>query len=121
MTDTIADQWNAAHPVGTPVHAWPIHRGDPPMITRTRTPAWTLGHGAAVVSVEGYAGGISLTHIEPRDGNDTWPHLDPAPTGKWTVDPREVSEAEADAAREAWNQEGHDTAGPHHDYTADPW
>lgn len=32
--------------------------------TVTRTPAWTLGHGAAVVSVEGYAGAIALTHVD---------------------------------------------------------
>jgi hypothetical protein len=64
---TTADQWNATHPVGTPVHAWPGSRDDKPIATHTRTPAWTLGHGAAVVSVEGYAGGIRLAHIEPRD------------------------------------------------------
>lgn len=61
-----ADDWNATHPVGTPVLAWPGVREDEPLATRTRTPAWTLGHGAAVVSVEGYAGGIALTHVEPR-------------------------------------------------------
>jgi hypothetical protein len=57
--------WNAAHPVGTPVLAWPGTRDDEPLVTRTRTPAWTLGHGAAVVSVEGRSGGIALTHIQP--------------------------------------------------------
>jgi len=66
LTGTTADQWNAAHPVGTPVLAWPASRDDEPMTTRTRTPAWTLGHGTAVVSVEGYTGGISLGHIEAR-------------------------------------------------------
>jgi hypothetical protein len=70
MTDTTADQWNAAHPVGTPVLAWPATRDDPPMATRTRTPAWTLGHGDVVVSVEGYTGGIRLAHIERRDHAD---------------------------------------------------
>ncbi|MFB4265360.1 hypothetical protein [Nonomuraea sp. GTA35] len=57
--------WNTAHPVGTPVLAWPGTRDDEPLMTRTRTPAWTLGHGAAVVSVEGRSGGIALTHIQP--------------------------------------------------------
>ena len=28
------------------------------------TPAWTLGHGEPVVSVEGYAGGICLDHVD---------------------------------------------------------
>jgi hypothetical protein len=66
-----ADQWNAAHPVGTPVLAWPGFLDDEPLSTRTRTPAWTLGHGDVVVSVDGYAGGIVLDHIEVRDADDT--------------------------------------------------
>ncbi|MEV4181658.1 hypothetical protein AB0J28_09445 [Streptosporangium canum] len=63
-----ADDWNATYPVGTPVLAWPGTLKDEPMATRTRTPAWTLGHGAAVVSVEGRSGGIALTHVEPVPG-----------------------------------------------------
>lgn len=63
-----ADDWNSLHPIGTPVLAWPGVRDDEPLTTRTRTPAWTLGHGAPVVSVEGYAGGIALTHVEPVPG-----------------------------------------------------
>jgi hypothetical protein len=60
-----ADEWNARYPVGTPVHAYPGSRDDAPLTTTTRTPAWTLGHGAAVVSVDGVTGGICLTHIDP--------------------------------------------------------
>ncbi|MFB6813064.1 hypothetical protein ACFCV8_00755 [Streptomyces sp. NPDC056347] len=60
-----ADEWNARHPVGTPVLAYPGTRDAEPLDTVTRTPAWTLGHGAAVVSVEGEAGGICLTHVDP--------------------------------------------------------
>lgn len=59
-----AAAWNAVYPVGTPVLAWPGTRDEEPLVTRTRTPAWTLGHGAAAVSVEGRAGGIFLTHIQ---------------------------------------------------------
>ncbi|MFH8751044.1 hypothetical protein ACH4GK_32115 [Streptomyces rimosus] len=84
-----AEQWNKRYPVGTPVIAYPCVRPEHPLavavrerqesggyvapddsdpctrlVTVTRTPAWTLGHGAAVVSVEGYAGGICLTHID---------------------------------------------------------
>lgn len=71
MTEpTDADRWNALHPVGTPVHAWPARRDTEPMATHTRTAAWTLGHGTAVVSVDGYPGGISLSHIEPRAAAD---------------------------------------------------
>ncbi|MFE3202162.1 hypothetical protein [Embleya sp. NPDC059237] len=65
-----ADRWNAHHPVGALVHAWPGSRDTEPVTTRTRTPAWTLGHGTAVVSVDGYAGGISLGHIEAREPAD---------------------------------------------------
>lgn len=62
-----ADQWNANYPIGTPVFAWPGARDEAPLATRTRASAWTLGHGEPVVSVQGYAGGISLDHIEPRE------------------------------------------------------
>lgn len=83
-----AEEWNARYPVGTPVVAYPsirpehavavayreaaeagrTFRSDTDPCTRlettTRTPAWTLGHGEPVVSVEGYAGGIALTHVD---------------------------------------------------------
>ncbi|MFF8914202.1 hypothetical protein ACF08M_12960 [Streptomyces sp. NPDC015032] len=83
------EQWNALYPIGTPVVAYPGVRPEDPLAvavrkrqadgrfvekadadlcraltTVTRTPAWTLGHGAPVVSVEGYAGGIHLTHVD---------------------------------------------------------
>jgi hypothetical protein len=73
-----AEQFNAAFPVGTPVVAYPLTRpeDDQPdfferLETVTRTPAWTLGHGKPVVSVDGYAGGIALTHIDPITGEAT--------------------------------------------------
>ncbi|WP_405888792.1 hypothetical protein OG762_36490 [Streptomyces sp. NBC_01136] len=59
-----AEQFNAAHPVGTPVVAYPGTRDDEGLIVKTRTPAWELGHGAPVVSVDDYAGGICLTHVD---------------------------------------------------------
>lgn len=62
-----ADEFNAAHPVGTRVLAFPGSRDGRALYTRTRTPAWNLS-GHPVVSVEGYPGGIALTHIEtPED------------------------------------------------------
>lgn len=60
-----ADRWNVRYPVGTPVVAYPGARWDEPLRTRTRTPAWRLGHGDSVVSVDGHAGGICLTHVDP--------------------------------------------------------
>lgn len=62
--DQAAIDWNIAHPVGTPVLAWPGFKSDEPLRTRTRSSAWTLPSGDTVVSVEGHAGGIALTHVE---------------------------------------------------------
>ena len=66
-----ADEFNARHPVGTLVtyyHVFPEVEADGllPMITHTRTPAWELGDGSQVVSVQGRSGGTCLTHIELR-------------------------------------------------------
>lgn len=36
----------------------------PPVESRTRSEAWELGHGAAVVLIEGRPGGVDLTHLE---------------------------------------------------------
>jgi hypothetical protein len=67
----LADAWNAKHPVGTPVIAYPWVRPEHPafdpktvLVTRTRSVAWPLGHGEPVVLVEGYSGGIVLEHID---------------------------------------------------------
>jgi hypothetical protein len=88
-----ADEFNARYPVGTPVFAYPFIRPEDPVAiayqervkdgrtfgnpdpckrlkTKTRTPAWTLGHGEPVVSVEGYAGGICLSHVDVREQCD---------------------------------------------------
>lgn len=59
-----AEDWNQNHPVGTPVRAYPGTRTAEPTLTRTRSRAWTLGHGAAVVAVAGQAGGILLSHVD---------------------------------------------------------
>jgi hypothetical protein len=83
-----AEEFNARYPIGTPVVAYPGIRPEHPVAvayrkaveagrtvfgetnpckrleTVTRTRAWTLGHGAPVVSVEGYGGGIALTHVD---------------------------------------------------------
>jgi hypothetical protein len=75
-----ADQWKERYPIGTPVIAYPGFRPEHPaaktlgarrLETRTRSRAWTLGHGEPVVSVEGYAGGIALTHIDLRTEETT--------------------------------------------------
>jgi len=68
-----AEAWNERHPIGTPVIAYPgIRPKDPAaaasgvhrLETVTRSRAWNLGHGSPVVSVEGYSGGICLSHVD---------------------------------------------------------
>ncbi|MEU5974365.1 hypothetical protein [Streptomyces sp. NPDC047315] len=65
-----AEDWNERYPVGTRVHAYPRTRDDAPLRTRTCSRAWTLGHGSAVVMVEGHSAGILLTHVDPVEAGD---------------------------------------------------
>ncbi|WP_047471571.1 hypothetical protein [Streptomyces sp. M10] len=68
-----AEQWNALHPVGTPVFAFPGFRPEDEQAgwscerieSQTRSRAWTLGGHTPVVMVEGRVGGIALTHVDP--------------------------------------------------------
>lgn len=59
------ERFNEQHPVGTPVRYWPGIRSGEGRQSVTRTPAWLVS-GKPCVSVEGYPGGIALTHIEAR-------------------------------------------------------
>jgi len=65
-------------PIGTPVLAYPGIRPDDPFArairpkvldTVTRSEVWEVG-GTLVVSVEGYAGGIALSHIDRKSDAD---------------------------------------------------
>jgi hypothetical protein len=58
-----AEIWNNTVPVGTPVRYWPVMQAGEPLTTKTRSEAWTLGSGTAVVKVEGIAGGVALSHV----------------------------------------------------------
>jgi hypothetical protein len=69
------EEFNAAHPVGTPVVAYPGVRPDDPaaeafgvtrIVTRTRTEAWSA-HGTPVVMVNDHGAWIALTHIDVID------------------------------------------------------
>ena len=77
--DKNASEFNARYSVGTPVVAYPGFRPeDTPntvnrLITRTRSEAWNIGSGASVVMVDGHAGGIALSHIEPITVSDSSP------------------------------------------------
>lgn len=58
-----AEQFNQKYPIGTKVQYFPIKGDTRHLDTETRTPAWTLGHGEPVVSVNGIAGGVSIDHL----------------------------------------------------------
>lgn len=66
-----ADAWNLAHPVGTPVIAYPDARpedfpNDPRIVTSTRSKATVLGGHTAVVWVHGHSACIALSHVDVR-------------------------------------------------------
>lgn len=59
------EQFNRHVPEGSPVLFWPGERAGEGRSSRTRSEAWLLGGHTPVVMVEGYAGGIALTHVFP--------------------------------------------------------
>ncbi|MFF1709249.1 hypothetical protein [Streptomyces sp. NPDC058268] len=66
-------RWNAAHPIGTPVSAYPgarpeDDRNDERLDTATRSKAQVLGGHTAVVWVDGHSACIALSHIDIRTG-----------------------------------------------------
>ncbi|MFF4489488.1 hypothetical protein ACFY0F_23815 [Streptomyces sp. NPDC001544] len=66
-----ADAWNLAHPVGTPVIAYPGGRpedfpNDRRIVTSTRSKATVLGGHTAVVWVHGHRACIALSHVDVR-------------------------------------------------------
>lgn len=55
------DEWNAAHPVGTPIA---VTQDDGSVVeTTTRSEAWCLGHGEPVVKYAGRAGCYLLSRV----------------------------------------------------------
>lgn len=58
------DQWNASHPVGTLVQYRSLigEQTKWDVVGKTRSEAWVVC-GEAVVSIEGKAGGVALTHL----------------------------------------------------------
>ena len=63
------DDFNRRAPIGTTVRFWPGAREGEGRIAKTRTPAWLMP-SAVVVSVEGYPGGIALSHVEVLGSGD---------------------------------------------------
>lgn len=64
--DFSINRWRTSLPVGTPVTYWPGVKEGPGHESVTRSEVWRMSAGQLVVAVEGYAGGIALTHIERR-------------------------------------------------------
>lgn len=61
----VVKRFNDLCPVGTSVCYWPGLRAGEGVLSVTRSRAWLLGDHTPVVMVEGYAGGIALTHVTP--------------------------------------------------------
>lgn len=59
-----AEQFNRKYPIGSLVRYWPGVKEGPGTLSQTRSEAWLIGH-VPCVAVEGFAGGISLTHVRP--------------------------------------------------------
>lgn len=57
--------WNDRHPSGTLVTLRTSADGSPDVLmeTKTRSEAWLLGHGQAVVLVDGKSGGWALDRV----------------------------------------------------------
>lgn len=62
-------EWNASHPIGTPVTRFLLAnpRRGPTFETVTRSVAWLLGGHTAVVQVEGLAGCVMLDALVVRE------------------------------------------------------
>jgi hypothetical protein len=60
------DQASASLPVGTPVTYWPGYNQHVGRETVTRSEVWRMPAGQLVVKLDGYAGGVALTHITKR-------------------------------------------------------
>ncbi|WP_300680721.1 hypothetical protein [Nocardioides sp.] len=57
------EQFNQIVPIGTPVLFWPGAREGEGRESKTRSEAWMLGGHTPAVMVEGYPGGIALSHV----------------------------------------------------------
>lgn len=65
-----AARFTERHPIGTPVRYWPGLRKGEGRASTIRSRAWVMGGGHVVVKVDGYPGGISLTHVEVVASDD---------------------------------------------------
>lgn len=64
VDETNAIAFNLRYPVGQPFRYYPIADEARFIETRTRSQAWTLGHGEVIVLIEGRTGGVLVEHLE---------------------------------------------------------
>lgn len=70
ILEGIVKTWNRTHPIGTEIVYWPGVMTGNGIESTIRSEAWIMPSGIAVAKVEGYAGGIALTHIGFRSEAD---------------------------------------------------
>lgn len=58
-----ADKFNEKFSEGEAVRYYPVKGEFKYRACKTRSPAWELGHGAAVVAITGQSGSVSVDHI----------------------------------------------------------
>ena len=64
-----AEEWNRKYKVGTVIKYYPwLGPNSSAEISKTRSEAWELGNGDAVVLIEGRSGGVALRNVEVLDG-----------------------------------------------------
>lgn len=89
------EQFNQHVPVGTGVLFWPGAREGVGRVGATRSAAWALGGHTPVVLVEGYAGGIALTHVTPFPTAEPEPRVDLLATDRLLIEGGNPDLAEA--------------------------
>lgn len=57
------DEWNARHPIGTPIRYWEVLPFGPIFDTTTRGEAFAAASGDPVVMLTGKSGFVSIFHI----------------------------------------------------------
>lgn len=72
MTQQQIDEWNEIFPVGSP--CWVRHDDGSEHTHHTRSPAWLLGSGHAVVKVDGFSGGYDLDRVFMAETHELKPH-----------------------------------------------
>ena len=65
--DLTPGEFSKRYPVGTACRYYPIAGDSEHRKTTIRSEAWALGHGAAVVKVDGIRGGVDINHLVMED------------------------------------------------------